>query len=542
MAVLTGIDLLGIQRYVFASNRLKDVLAASWMVDHVVSKANLIEHGITEDRIILAGGGNAILAFEDVSAARTWTTRYTRWLLDSAPGLEIVVAHQPYDSQKLAWALKALAINLARAKLERRPSAPQLGLSVTESCVLTELPAITIIKDQGDDQGERVSARIAKQREHLQDAKSRWQQFLPHQFIHVPGWRFAFPDDLDVMGRSHGETSLVGVVHIDGNSLGLAITQWVQRCIENEVDDAHVRLEYRAWSSKLAELLAHVLETVVTRVVNALVEEPNERGVQQWMLRGMPAQLDFPLQTHQETISLPIRPILLGGDDLTFVCDGRIALDLAVTALNAFGAQTIPHLGEDGGEMRLTACAGVALVKAHASFYRSYELAERLCASAKYARNSYNKKHHSESGSWLDWHIGSVRPSDTITELRKRQYAGDKLTMRPYPLTHEARPQTWAWLDRELLGPVEAAKQGLRGADVWANSRSRVKQLDGLVHAGGDSIKRQLEAWNVQLPARLSSASSNGFIGPRTPLLDATELLDLHLRLDRDSDVGRDAS
>ncbi len=40
MPVVTGIDVLGIQRYVFASNRLRDVLAASWMVDHVVKRAD----------------------------------------------------------------------------------------------------------------------------------------------------------------------------------------------------------------------------------------------------------------------------------------------------------------------------------------------------------------------------------------------------------------------------------------------------------------------------------------------------------------------
>jgi len=37
MPVLTGIDLLGIQDYIFASNRLRDVLAASWMVEYVLA-------------------------------------------------------------------------------------------------------------------------------------------------------------------------------------------------------------------------------------------------------------------------------------------------------------------------------------------------------------------------------------------------------------------------------------------------------------------------------------------------------------------------
>jgi hypothetical protein len=45
-----------------------------------------------------------------------------------------------------------------------------------------------------------------------------------------------------------------------------------------------------------------------------------------------------------------------------------------------------------------------------------------------------------------------------------------------------------------------------------------------------------LEAWQaiepmVRLPARLQD---NGYVGSQTPLLDAIELMDLHLRLEPD--------
>lgn len=81
--------------------------------------------------------------------------------------------------------------------------------------------------------------------------------------------------------------------------------------------------------------------------------------------------------------------------------------------------------------------------------------------------------------------------------------------------------------------------------NVWSGSRSRVKRLGSLVHDGSDSIRRQIEAWNaieegVALPAGLSAG---GFIGQRTPLLDAIELLDLHVRLESDSSAaGRAAA
>ena len=120
--------------------------------------------------------------------------------------------------------------------------------------------------------------------------------------------------------------------------------------------------------------------------------------------------------------------------------------------------------------------------------------------------------------------------------------------MRPYPLAQlNNREQSWRWLDAELLGPgsiLETAKLGFRGAACWAGSRSRVKRIGSLVLAGSDSIGRQVEAWNaietgVQLPARLPGG---GFIGQQTPLLDAIELLDLHVRLESDpSAAGRAA-
>jgi hypothetical protein len=61
-----------------------------------------------------------------------------------------------------------------------------------------------------------------------------------------------------------------------------------------------------------------------------------------------------------------------------------------------------------------------------------------------------------------------------------------------------------------------------------------VKRLRSLVPDGSEGVRRQVEAWNaieqgIQLPAGLHDG---GFIGQRTPLLDAIELLDLHVRLE----------
>lgn len=546
MAVVTGIDILGIQRYVFVSNRLRDVLAASWMVDHVMKRQSdsLLQWGMTDDRVLLAAGGNAILEFESLEQAKTWTGRYTRWLQREAPGLEVVVAHRPYDGGRLAWGLKALMIDLARAKLERLPCVSQLGLSVTASCSVTGLPASSL------DRHEHVPISRGIEtlrRDDVQDrAKERWDRYLSAGLGQVRGWRAELPLEFDLMGRTHGETSLLGVVHVDGNGVGKSIKGWLDRCLDEEVGDETVRTEYRGWSRAIDELGERVLHATIQRVASCIFEEEGEK---RWSVHGTPVELGFSLRdppndkarkTTKDTVFLPLRPILLGGDDLTFVCDGRIALDLAATALREFETHQIPHLGQDGGEAKLSACAGVALVKAHAPFYRSYELAESLCASAKRERREANERKQTNTGGWLDWHIGSTRPTDTVENIRQREYQGGDLSMRPYPVTRfNGHEQSWGWLDTELLGPgrtPETAQQGFRGAECWAGSRNRVKRLGLLVPAGRDGIARQVKAWNaiedgVQLPARLSDGET---IGQRTPLLDAIELLDLHVRLEPD--------
>ncbi len=531
MPVLTAIDTLGLQRYIFSSNRLRDVVAASWAVDKVTSASRLLQlpgaAALSREAVLLSAGGNASIEFSTLEAAHAWTAHYTRWVGDEAPGLEIAIAHHSYSEGGLAEALEQSQRALVFAKLRRRPSTPQLGLSVTASCTVTGLPATLRSED-----GELLSPGVGRMRETWPDAKDHWASFLP-QLPLAPGAQLAFPDELDRMGRSEGDLSQIGVVHIDGNDVGGRIQRWLEHCRNVRVPDAEVRAQCRAWSAGLNELGRSVLRAMVEQVVAAV--QVSDRG---YVLAGAPSELGFPLHTEREVVWLPLRPILLGGDDFTFVCDGRIALSLAARALQVFREHSIAHLGERGDDTHLSACAGVALGRAHAPFHRSYELAAALCESAKSAKREAGPR----DGSWLDWHVGATRPGETVQSIRQRQYkmgqGADerRLTLRPYPLdAASGRTETWSWLEEELLGSSDSAK-GLRGEDGWLRSRNRVKDLRRLAWDGERAIERQLAAWNVSLPGGLASS---GFRGAGTPLLDAIELLDVHLRLATTGGRGR---
>lgn len=518
MPVLTGIDVLGIQRYVFASNRLRDAVSASWLVHRATAGDGLLDGSGGE--VLQAGGGGAILSFPDEAQAHDFAAHYTRRLYEEAPGLDVAIAHLAYAPGGLAAAIDQLQHDLKVAKLERAPSVPQLGLSVTAPCRITGQPATAFDRHDPTVPLSRTVLRW-QEPEVREPAVGRWEALLDK----TPGCDF--PPEVDHMGRTRGDTSLVGVVHLDGNGVGKQIATWLRRCVSEERPDDEVRSDLAGWSSALDALGERALRKTVARVAAALKEDIDNNP---WLV-GCVADLVFELRRSGQTTLLPIRPVLLGGDDLTFLCDGRIALDLAETALTNFNEE-VPHLG------RLTACAGVAIVPAHTPFDRAYWLAESLCSIAKQWRRD-----KSDDGCWIDWHIGAPRPGEGIVELRARAYshrldrASLKLTCRPYRLGSGADDrETWRWLSRNVLG---AGTNGFRG-ERWSRHRNKLKQLASVVREGEDGVRRAREAWTVAAdlvwPGGLDDTS--GFLdGDRTPLLDAVELLDVHLPLAEETDA-----
>lgn len=506
MPVLTGIDVLGVQRFVFASNRLKDVVTGSFLVHWSTSCQGALFGLVAENDILLAGGGNAIVEFASIWDAKIFAARYTRLLYDEVPGLEVVLVHYVYDIGKLADALQSVQIKLARLKTERFPSVPLSGISVTASCMETGQPATDFDLTEKTDP---ISRNICKRRKKGNEANQYWNSFLQDKVC------YDFPLELDLLGRDKGDTSLIGIVHIDGNRVGEKIKNW----LSTQADDDIVRKEYKEWSQAIDLLGQKALQAVVDRIFQRL-EKSDDKKIAK--INGIPERLGFTLEKDNGRWMLPIRPVLLGGDDLTFVCDGRIALDLAETALGVFEHSFIPHLGN------ISASAGIAVVRVHAPFARGYELADKLCRSAK-----RKLKEENDSGCALDWHIGMARPGEAVTTIRKKQYQTNdyQLTCRPYRLgLGKDDEESWRWLSRMLLDDKTC---GLRG-DVWSVRRNKVKAFAELVREGPDGVRSTLEAWRVvekklQLPPSIENA---GFIADRTPLLDAVEIVDMHLVLE----------
>ncbi len=99
--------------------------------------------------------------------------------------------------------------------------------------------------------------------------------------------------------------------------------------------------------------------------------------------------LDIATQNAYKTATMGINPksirkVILGGDDMTIICDANIALDFTNKFLKEFEQETKKYMGGNG----LTACAGIAYCNHKYPFHYAVNLAESLC--------SYSKKHSKE--------------------------------------------------------------------------------------------------------------------------------------------------
>ncbi len=411
---LTVLDAVGIQEYVFGSNVLRENIGASelvrratrlWPFEQVRAggRTNVkpgpldgdlgdldddlhIEDHDLHAEVIYAGGGNCAVLFAEPADARAFVTRLSRHLVAHAPGLELVVAHVEVDweGEALADKVKEALGQLAIHKLERRVSAPLLGQGVTVPCQSTGLPAVGTDADEpglkpANSPPRPLSAEILAKLRIVAEANRRLERLFPAFAVAD----LDIPHEFDDFGREAGDVSYIAVVHADGNSMGERLEQLQARFRRPGDNRSYVEAQ-RAFSRAVEAAAREALDSITALLLNRLWRPDQDAVVGQ-------ARNDRGEMVDVKTIRLaegekhrfyaPFRPLVFGGDDLTFVTDGRLGLGLAAAYLRAFEGAVARQDNED--VQGLQACAGVSVVKTHYPFARAYELAANLCDNAK---------------------------------------------------------------------------------------------------------------------------------------------------------------
>ncbi|MDM3848664.1 MAG: hypothetical protein PT119_01440 [Aphanizomenon gracile PMC627.10] len=543
--IATVIDTTGIQRYIFGSNRLKENVGASYLVKsatdkwveetlksldslspenvHIPDKSKqecnprIHENERIMAELIYAGGGNTVLVFrkvEQIDYAKEFTRKLSFKILNEAPGLNIVVAHQEFDwNEKLLREViddEIIKNKLDTQKREARTSSPLLGLGVTASCISTGLVAVEMRDIDGEPKPISREIVAKTNKDTVKGANEELKKII---FDSDKLARFKIPLDVDDLGRTEQESSYMAIVHIDGNQMGKRFEDYSKSQDQENKSEANKNyiIAMRKLSWGVNEAAIKSLKAVVELLIDSIVKEK------------------FSIKNK----FLPFRPIVYGGDDVTFICDGRLGLALAIKFLKEFEKHTENLPNAKGGTSKATACAGIAIVKTHYPFARAYQLSEDLCKSAKkfVREKTDNYSERKPIFSALDWHIASSGILGTIDQIREREYKarnGESLSIRPMR-SHEYGSDWLTWTDF-----VEVIRQ-FKEDEPWKDKRNKVKALREVLREGETATEQFLKAYGddnlpifIKANSKLKQCGWDGICG----YFDAIEAMDFYISLE----------
>lgn len=424
--VLAIYDISGIQSFIFATNKLREMAGGSEIVHRalfefipeklVYGKSSWQDEefshvigGGREGNIIYIGGGNALVLFNDRATYEKVTI----------------------DLQKEIFELSGGGIRLCHAAIE----APDLGeirnfVDVIQRPLMQKLtlykqknPPIQTVRGFAfgaqDTETQEPLVRVAKEGEKESSASSvlyaSYSRYKKDQIFYesknkeksTDSIKQYFADNFEQF-RDKDEKSFVAVVHIDGNTMGKQIINFANRLKTKPLTEQ--LNEMRCLSIEIASVYKDTLDETVNEI----------------------------FKNRQEKEILPYREILADGDDITVIIKANQALQFCETFVEKLSKVKDCIEGSKLQDFHLSVGIGIAFVHDKFPFSTAYDIAEQLCKNAKKRGLEYTS---STTGSpvfppsSMDFQIVKSGMTTDVKTFRENNYIlpdGKKLHFRPY--------------------------------------------------------------------------------------------------------------
>lgn len=383
----------GNQRYIFGSNRLRHCVGASGLVAEVgktwvpaaVRKLELAG----EVEVVMTASGKALLLADSPKTGRDVIRAVTGRALSEAPGLRVTGAiSEPIDPARYEAALRDAYRRHAAIRAARPdPLTRDRVFPWHRLCRESGRPA------EGEEpyaDGEppvpASAGTLAKYRARGR-AGAKLRELLGEDLSRV------IPPHLDEL---HSASGWVAIAHADGNGVGGLFHAFGDHVAAAEGGGPVSLATYCQYQREVAEQLDQATREAVVSAVRALVGEYGHRVTARFL------------------------PIVVGGDDVTVVCDAALALPFVRRFAAAFqectrNQTTLPKIvAAATGRTGLTASAGIAIVKSHHPFSNAYDLAEALARSAKRFRDADGR-----TLAGVDFHLVHASTRQDLADLRE---------------------------------------------------------------------------------------------------------------------------
>lgn len=452
-----------IQDFVFRSSRLVQVAGGSGLLTRFCEEVPplVIEHhtGRLPARgdadLIIAGGGSFRLTFDDKGVAKAVGHDLAEAYYRATGGSLTVAEPEPYG-EDFDQASRRAEASLRSAKADRRGQSSAAAhlpyIAFCASCGVAM--AVDHAARHRDDRPNYIcsTCRIkAAERDMLRQAASR-ERFLSvfHEALLRAGLeavlpvrprRDLFPSDADQVGK-HDPRRYVGYLVADGNGMGVLFSQ------------CRTAQQMQELSARLTQALWNALAQATVNLADRLRDQTKEDG------------------------TLPVMPLILGGDDLFALLPAPYALDFARHVCLAFekewqnASAELEHAIEANRPVRRpTLAAAIVICKANYPYSLAHRQGEALLKRTKeLTRMAWLQKRIALSA--VDMAV--VRGGDVDAAAAARIRGREVLipTLTPYwvsdrPLTNDAQAYTLNL--KQLLDARFALRDlpGKRRAELW---------------------------------------------------------------------------
>lgn len=434
---LYGAAVQGIQNFIFQTNKLKEIVGASELVERICTglfaqvlygkpEITAWEELLEDNNRVMNAAGNIKYIFDDEEACKRLVRVFPKIVMEFAPGITISQSVVKIDDKATDFgeAVGELERNL-RAQRNKQMRDTSVGLMGVLRSRETGLP---VTLNEESDERKDTTLMLSEKAFGFRPSVTR------------------LPMDIKDMTLYN---DWIAIIHADGNGLGTVVQK-----IGKEMKD------FRTFS----RLLDEATTTAAQLAFQEVGKEKDSEG--------------------KYTIPpvVPMRPIVLSGDDHTMICRADLAIPYTKAFIRHFEEQTNVKLGkilQDGSVFAdesdfLTACAGVVFMKSSFPFYFGYRLAESLCERAKKdTKKLFNAADGNLPASCLMFHKiqdNFITDFDDIAERELKPQPNMTFEFGPYYLKEEPVKDKKRWtIDRlkektaKLQGETgNAVKSGLR--------------------------------------------------------------------------------
>lgn len=334
-AYLYAAAVQGIQDFIFKTNELRHIVGASELVEQICTSA-FNEFEKQDGESVVRAAGNIKYVFKNLDDCKKAFRNFPKKIMQMAPG--ITVSQAVAEIEEFGDAIDEVEKKL-KVQRNKPPKSVLSGLMGIKRANNTGMPVTCVSK--GEYLDDATNAKLKQGNTVWELCKKSFNiETLSHKQI---------PYDIsDIKGKN----DWIAIIHADGNGLGKV----VQKVGKDKV-------LFREFSMKLDEATTLAAKAAYDAVKGKF----SENG------------------------KIPIRPVVLSGDDMTVIIRGDLAVEYAKVFIKAFEEEAKKLLGNiltnkeifADGKDYLTACAGIAFIKSSYPFYYGYQLAEELCGQAK---------------------------------------------------------------------------------------------------------------------------------------------------------------